>query len=165
MPPRQQYGLPGPVLQYLCLNSVAAPQDATCISGLASGMQTPWGIRHVNSSSVSKQHVGIFLPLLPQKAQKYHTGHRRGLNASFWLFKQKTGRGLIWKHTQRRSLSVKESVAFGMPAGEPPHSYTPHLQASSMPEAMPSMGDAGNEKQRKLLGCLGWLKVNTLGRF
>lgn len=34
-----------------------------------------------------------------------------------------------------------------------------------MPEAMPSMGDAGNEKQRKLLGCLGWLKVNTLGRF
>lgn len=164
MPPRQQYGLPGPVLQHLCLNSVATPQDETCISGLASGMQAPWGIRHVNSSSVSK-HIRIFLPLFPQKAQKYHTGHRRGLNAGFRLFKQKTGTGRIWKHTQRRSLSIKGSVAFGMPAGEPPHSHTPHLQASSVPEAMLSMGDAGNEKQRKLLSCLGWLKVNTLGRF
>ena len=164
MPPRQQYGLPGSVLQHLCLNSIAAPQDATCISGLALGMQTPWGIRHINSSSVSK-HTQIHLPLLLQKAQKYHTGHRRGLNTGFRLFKQKTGRGLIWKHTKRRSLSVKQSVAFGMPAGEPPQCHTPHLQASSVPEAVPSTGDAGNEKQRKLLGCLRWFKVNTLGRF
>lgn len=103
MPSRQHYRFPGSVLQHLCLKSTTASQDATSISGLASGTQTPWGIRHINSSSISK-HICIFLLLHAQKAQKYHIGHRKGLNTGFWLFKQETGRGFIWKNTHREGL-------------------------------------------------------------
>lgn len=63
MPPREHHRFPGFVRQHFCLKSTAAPQDATSNSGLASGTQTPWGIRHINSSSVSK-HICIFLLFL-----------------------------------------------------------------------------------------------------
>lgn len=100
--PRKQRGLPGPVLQHLCSNISAAPQDTSCTSVLASGMQAPRGVRHTNSSSVS-EHIQIFLALFPKRLENIIQVTELDWTLVSSFSNRKQARGLP-ENTQRRAL-------------------------------------------------------------